>query len=39
MGLWLEIEWAKKNENGWFKDTPESDKVYEGQSMFSLPKP
>lgn len=39
MGVWLEVEWAKKNENGWFRGTLESEKAYEGKSMFSLPKP
>ena len=41
MGLWLEVKWAKKkkkNENGWFRGTLESEKVYEGKSMFSFPK-
>ena len=29
---------GQKNENGWFRGTLESEKVYEGKSMFSLPK-
>lgn len=32
------VKWAKKNENGWVRGTLESEKVYEGKSMFSLPK-
>ena len=32
------VKWARKNENGWFKGTLESEKVYEAKSMFSLPK-
>lgn len=39
MGLWLEVEWAKKHMNVWFSDDKESDNVYEGKSMFTLPKP
>ena len=39
MGVWLEVEWAKKNENGWFRGTLESEKAYEGKFMFSLAKP
>ena len=27
---------GQKNENGWFRGTLESEKVYEGKSMFSL---
>ena len=45
MGLWLEVKWAKKKNkkkkkhgNGWFRGTLESEKVYEGKPMFSLPK-
>ena len=30
------VKWAKKIENGWFRGTLESEKVYEGKSMFSL---
>ena len=29
---------GQKIENGWFRGTLESEKVYEGKSMFSLPK-
>ena len=29
---------GQKNENGWFRGTLESEKVYEGKSVFSLPK-
>ena len=42
MGLWLEVEWANKNMKEWFndeKESEESEKVYQGTSMFTLPKP
>ena len=39
MGLWLEVEWAKKNMNGWFSSDRDSEGVYEGKTMFALPKP
>ena len=39
MGLWLEVEWAKKNMNAWLSDNGDSEAVYQGKSMFILPKP
>ena len=39
MGLWLEVEWAKKSMNAWFSDNKDSEGVYQGKSMFILPKP
>ncbi|XP_067031685.1 LOW QUALITY PROTEIN: adenylate cyclase type 10-like [Acropora muricata] len=39
MGLWLEIEWAKKNMNFWFSTVKATERVYHGQTMFTLPKP
>lgn len=39
MGLWLEIEWAKKNMNFWFSTVKTTERVYHGQIMFTLPKP
>ena len=39
MGMWLEVEWATKNMKEWFDQQKESGNVYQGTSMFALPKP
>ncbi|XP_078349307.1 adenylate cyclase type 10-like isoform X2 [Oculina patagonica] len=39
MGLWLDVEWANKNMKEWFSDLRESGSVYQGTTMFALPKP
>ena len=38
-GMWLEVEWANKNMKEWFEQGRESGHVYQGTSMFALPKP
>jgi len=39
IGMWLELEWANKNMKEWFEHGRESESVYQGTSMFALPKP